>query len=62
MGAWRVNPYAARTAYIRFQASFRPNKMPLESVIGFVIDAQLTKELKFCRIPFLITIDTFFVI
>ena len=26
MAAGRVNPYAARTAYIRFQASFRPNK------------------------------------
>ena len=37
----KINPCAAKTVYIRFQANFRQNKIPLRCVTYLVVDAQL---------------------
>ena len=39
----QFNPCAAKTVYIRFQANFRLNKIPVKYVTYLVVDAQLIK-------------------
>ena len=53
------NHCAAKTVYIRFQAHFRLNKIPLKFVINHVVDAQLIKYFQFGRCLFFINIIIF---
>ena len=43
-----VNPSAAGTVYIRFQASFTQNKMPLKSTKYFCDRCSVNKIIQFC--------------